>query len=245
MSRAKVTVEYDGSRYCGFQLQPNQDTIEQRLNTALSQLFDEDISIIACSRTDSGVHAFGLVFHFDTDKSSFPIERLPLAIARELPFDIVIKSAIWVSDDFHARYSVIGKSYQYRILRGTINSAFEHNRAYLYKHTVDVDIMRDAARLLVGKHDFRGFMATGSSARSTTREITCIRIIEDGDYLNIIISADGFLYNMVRIIVGTLLDVARGFIPVGNIALMLASGERHYGGHTAPPHGLYLLNVNY
>lgn len=245
MRRCKATVEFDGGKYCGFQRQPDCDTIEDRINKALTDLLNEPIIITACSRTDSGVHAYGLVFHFDTSMESFPMERLPIALTSYLPSDIVLINAEWVKSDFHARYDVVDKTYEYKILLSARGSAFNYNRAYIYKHAIDVDIMRAAAKKLIGEHDFAAFMATGSGVKTTVRDIKSIELVENGNKISLFITANGFLYNMVRIIVGTLLDIARGHLSIDNIDLMLNSGNRAYGGGTAPAHGLYLVKVNY
>ena len=243
MSRFYAVVEYDGANYNGFQIQNNGITIQEVLEKSLSTLLGEPIKVVASGRTDSEVSARGQVIHFDSN-TTIPAEKVPFAIERLLPKDISITSCKVVSSDFHARYSAKRKTYSYTVYFSKVNRPL-YDKAYRFPYDIDRELLKEACSKLIGEHDFRAFMATGSSIKGTIRTIYDIRIKEGKDMLKIYIEGNGFLYNMVRIIVGTTLDIARGRLPLDTIDNMLKNGDRAIGGHTAPAHALCLECVKY
>lgn len=246
MPRIKATIQYCGCNYSGFQVQPNAVTVEEKLETALSKVYGTQINVTASGRTDRGVHALGQVIHFDApNASSLPCEKLPFAVAQYLPDDISIIRAEETDEGFHARYSCKLKTYKYRLICSDVNLPLEYGRAWICGYQLDIDKMKETAKYFIGEHDFKAFMASGSSVKSTVRTITRLDICANGDCIEFIVSANGFLYNMVRIIVGTLVDVGRGRIDVSETQLIIESGERARAGKTAPPDGLYLLSAEY
>lgn len=246
MARIKATIQYCGCNYSGFQVQPNAVTVQEVLESALSHVYNERINVTASGRTDSGVHALGQVIHFDApNASTLPCEKLPFAVAQYLPNDISIIDAEKVDAEFHARYSCKSKTYKYRLIYSEFNLPLEYGRAWICDYQIDIDKMTEAAKYLLGEHDFKAFMASGSSVKSTVRNITRFDICYSGDCIEFVVSANGFLYNMVRIIVGTLVDIGRGRIDISEIEGIIASGERAKAGKTAPPDGLYLVSVEY
>lgn len=245
MPRIKATIQYCGCNYSGFQVQPNAVTVEEKLETALNQVYGTQINVVASGRTDSGVHAVGQVIHFDVPNASLPCEKLAFAVARFLPNDISIICAEEVDADFHARYSCKLKTYKYRLICSEVNLPLEYGRAWIYEYRLDIDKMKEAAKYFIGEHDFKAFMASGSSVKSTVRTITRLDICVNGDCIEFIVSANGFLYNMVRIIIGTLVDVGRGRIDISEVEQIVNSGERARAGKTAPPEGLYLMSAEY
>lgn len=245
MARIKATIQYCGCNYSGFQVQPNAVTVQEVLENALSQVYNEKIIVTASGRTDSGVHALGQVIHFDAPSSNLPCEKLPFAVAQYLPNDISIIKTEEVDSEFHARYSCKSKTYKYRLICSDYNLPLEYGRAWICAYQLDIDKMKKAAKYFVGEHDFKAFMASGSSVQSTIRHITRLDICEYGNCIEFVVSANGFLYNMVRIIVGTLVDVGRGRINVSDIDGIITSGARAKAGKTAPPDGLYLVSAEY
>lgn len=245
MARIKATIQYCGCNYSGFQVQPNAVTVQEVLENALSRVYNAKINVTASGRTDSGVHALGQVIHFDVPITSLPCEKLPFAVAQYLPNDVSIINAEEVDGEFHARYSCKSKTYKYRLICSEYNLPFEYGRAWICNYHLDIDTMKDAAKCFLGEHDFKTFMASGSSVKSTIRNITRLDICEYGNCIEFVVSANGFLYNMVRIIVGTLVDVGRGRIDVSDIDGIIESRERAKAGKTAPPDGLYLLSAEY
>jgi tRNA pseudouridine38-40 synthase len=248
-----IAVRYVGTNYCGYQVQPNGPTVQAALNAAAEALFGYPCDIVGCSRTDSGVHAecfcatvarqgeAGLI-------TSVPLDRIPRALCRHLPDDIAVWSARWVPVDFHARYDVIEKEYTYRILNRHERDPFLCGRVWHYPIPIGdeaLNAMRRAAFRYVGQHDFSAFMAQGSSVSTTVRTVSHAEIDREGDCIVFRISADGFLYNMVRIMVGTLIAVAEGKILPEEIDAILAARDRSRAGITAPPEGLYLSRVVY
>lgn len=248
-----IKLKYDGTRYAGYQVQNNAVTIQSVLNSALADLFGFDCDITGCSRTDAGVHA--LCFCATVQKrgessiqTSIPCEKIPYALNFRLPEDISVYHAEWVDEEFHARYSVRSKTYEYRILNTPFKDPFSVNRAYHHpKVLTDVDISRMnlAAKNICGTRDFSSFMATGSSITNTVRNVFDCNVSREGNFVVIKISADGFLYNMVRIISGTLLEVGKGNIFPEEIIEIIESRNRNLAGPTLPAHGLYLTEVNY
>lgn len=244
MKRVKLTVAYDGTDFCGWQLQPGARTVEGELNLALSGLLKEEIQVIGASRTDSGVHALCNVAVFDTD-TRIPAEKLPYALNQRLPEDIRIRDAEEVAADFHPRHCRSRKTYEYRIL----NSRFPLPTKRLYSCftyvPLDVERMSRAADFLVGEHDFASFCAAGSVAETTVRTIYELTVEKEGEEILIRVCGNGFLYNMVRIIAGTLMEAGRGRMEPEQMEKILAAGNRAAAGPTAPACGLTLVRYEY
>ncbi len=244
MKRIKLVIAYDGTHYCGWQLQPGQPTIEAELNKALSELLREDITVIGASRTDSGVHALGNVAVFDTE-SAIPAEKLCLALNVRLPEDIRVQSSIEVAPDFHPRRTVSRKTYEYRILNRKIALPTERLYSTFIYYNLDVARMREAAEYLVGEHDFKSFCSVKTQVMDTVRTIYQLDIRHDVDNITIRVTGSGFLYNMVRIIAGTLIEIGRGAYPPERMIEMLKGCNRNLAGPTAPAEGLTLIKIEY
>ncbi|MDS1030451.1 tRNA pseudouridine(38-40) synthase TruA [Bacillota bacterium LX-D] len=245
--RIKITLAYDGTGYSGWQVQSNHphiSTIQGVVEQKISLLTKESIKVVASGRTDAGVHALGQVIHFDTF-SSIPVEKFPAALLSVFPQDIVPLAAEEVNQYFHARYSVKEKTYRYSMDLGTMPHVFWRRFAYHYPYPLNIVAMQEAAKLLIGQHDFKSFCASGSSVQNYVRRIKSCRIRQDGTQLHLEITGDGFLYNMVRIIMGTLLEVGRGKLGIDDLTEIIAAQDRTKAGPTAPAHGLCLLHVQY
>jgi tRNA pseudouridine38-40 synthase len=240
----KIEIEYDGTNYSGWQVQPNGNTIQETIEKALFKITGENITINGSGRTDSGVHAYGQVASF-ISISGIPPEKFSYALNQNLPDDIVIKKSEQVSDDFHARYSAVKKEYIYKIYNSLFPSAIHRNHMYHIRQELDTVKMQNAADYFCGKHDFSSFMSAGSDVKSTEREIYKSEIKRNQDIITFNITGNGFLYNMVRIIVGTLIEAGTGKIKPDKIQEILKSKDRSQSGKTAPPHGLYLNKVYY
>ena len=244
MKRIKLTVAYDGTHYCGWQVQPNGITIEEVLNKALKKLTGEDILIIGASRTDSGVHAMGNVAVFDTE-TTIPPEKIAVALNQRLPEDIVIVKSEEVAEDFHPRYCDCCKTYEYHIINTRIPVPTKRLTNYFVSYVLDIEKMRKAASYLVGEHDFVSFCNVRTDVENTVRTITALDILTNGDEITIRITGNGFLYNMVRIIAGTLIRVGRGFYEPEKVKEILEAKDRKAAGVTAPAHGLMLMEIKY
>lgn len=244
MKRVMLIVAYDGTNYHGWQMQPNAVTIEQILNEKLSELLKEDIQVIGASRTDAGVHAEGNVAVFDTN-TSIPGEKISYALNHLLPEDIVIQESFEVEPDFHPRKCDSIKTYQYRILNRNFNLPVKGRNAYHFYRKLDLDKMRKAAAYFVGKHDFKNFCSSHTQAKSTIRIIYSFDIEEEDEEIVLTVSGNGFLYNMVRMLTGTLLDVGTGRMSPDKIPELLAAKERVHSPNTAPARGLTLLDIEY
>ena len=244
MKRIKLTIAYDGTNYCGWQVQPNGITVEEVVNKALKKLTGEDIQVIGASRTDSGVHALGNVAVFDTH-TTIPPERISYALNQRLPEDIVIVKSEEVAEDFHPRYCDCSKTYEYHILNTRIPIPTKRLTNYFVSYDLDVEKMRKAAGYLIGEHDFVSFCNVRTDVEDTVRTVTELEILKDGEEITIRISGNGFLYNMVRIIVGTLIRVGRGFYEPEKVKEILEAKDRRAAGVTAPPHGLILAEIRY
>ena len=248
-----VKISYLGTAYCGYQVQPNGISIQQKLNEAAYAVFGHDCDIVGCSRTDSGVHANEFCATIaqkgtETLVSTIPTARIPLALSAHLPEDICVFDAKWVSEEFHARYDVLEKEYLYRIHNSPVRSPFENGRSARVPHRIDDEGLKNmqiAAKKLCGTHDFSAYMAQGSKVTSTVRTIKHSVVERDGDMILYRVAADGFLYNMVRILTGTLLAVGEGRISPGEIDEITASRDRAKAGMTMPACGLYLNRVLY
>lgn len=244
MKRIKLTIAYDGTNYCGWQVQPNGITIEEVINKTLQKLTGEPILVIGASRTDSGVHAMGNVAVFDTE-TSIPPERIAMALNQRLPEDIVIVKSEEVALDFHPRYCDCSKTYEYHIINTRIPVPTKRLTNYFVSYNLNLDHMREAASYLVGEHDFVSFCNVRTDVENTVRTITALDVIENGNEITIRITGNGFLYNMVRIIVGTLIRVGRGFYTPEKVKEILEAKDRKAAGVTAPAHGLMLMNIEY
>lgn len=243
MRNLKLTIQYDGTKYCGWQKQPNSSGIQGTIEYAIYEITKEKVNIIGSGRTDAGVHALGQVANFKTN-SNIPAARIPDALNAKLPKDISIIDCQEVSDDFHSRYSATGKIYRYLIYNKPYRSPLYKGISYHVRYDLDIEKMRVEAQLLLGTHEFKGFMSSGSSVKDTVRTIHNISIEESGDLIVLEVEGNGFLYNMVRIIVGTLVDIGRGRIDK-SLEEIIASQDRGEAGHTAPAHGLFLKKVHY
>lgn len=244
MKRIKLTIAYDGTNYCGWQIQPNGITIEEVINKALTKLTGESIQVIGASRTDSGVHAMGNVAVFDTE-SSIPAEKIAMALNQRLPEDIVVVQSEEVPLTFHPRYCDCSKTYEYHIINTRIPIPTKRTTNYFVSYVLDIDKMRQAASYLVGEHDFVSFCNIRTDVENTVRRIYVLDILTDGDEITIRITGNGFLYNMVRIIVGTLIRVGRGFYEPEKVKEILEAKDRRVAGVTAPAHGLMLTKIEY
>lgn len=245
MKRIKLTVAYDGTDYCGWQVQPNGITVEEVLNRALSKMTGEDIHIIGASRTDSGVHAQGNVAVYDTS-SSIPGERVAYALNQKLPDDIVIVKSEEVPLDWHPRYQdVISKTYEYHIYNAKVPNPLKRRYTAFISYDLNVERMREGAKYLIGEHDFVSFCNVRTNVEDTVRTVEDIQILEENDEIIIRISGNGFLYNMVRIIAGTLIRVGRGYYEPERVKEILEAKERTEAGVTAPPQGLVLMEIRY
>ncbi len=244
MRRIKLIVAYDGTDYCGWQIQPNGITVEEVLNRALSRLTGEEIRVIGASRTDAGVHARGNIAVLDT-ASTIPAERFAYAVNPLLPEDIVVLKSEEVPQDWHPRYQNSVKTYEYRILNREMPDPLKRKYTWHVSFPLDIDKMREAAEHLKGQHDFRSFCSVHTAVKSTVRTIYTLDIVKSGDEIIIRISGNGFLYNMVRIIAGTLAEVGRGFRTPEDVRDLLTAKEREQAGATAPPQGLTLIRIEY
>ena len=239
MKRVMLIVAYDGTEYHGWQVQPNARTIEGELNRCLSELLQEDIQVIGASRTDAGVHAKGNIAVFDTD-ARMPAEKISYALNQRLPKDIVIQKSCQVDADFHPRHCDTRKTYSYHIYRGEFPMPLRTMYSYFTYVPLDVTKMREAAAFFLGEHDFKSFCSANTQVESTVRTIEFLDVTEDDRELVITIRGNGFLYNMVRIIAGTLVDVGRGFLAVEDIPDILKACNRERAGQTLPACGLVL-----
>lgn len=244
MKRIKLVVAYDGTNYRGWQLQPNGVTIEEMLNRALTDLLREPITVIGASRTDSGVHARGNIAVFDTENRMAP-EKICFALNARLPDDIRIQSSQEVPADWHPRKANCTKTYEYKILNRKIAMPLERLYAHFCYFPLDVERMQEAGNYLVGEHDFKSFCTTRTQAEDTIRTIYSLSVTKQDDMITIRISGSGFLYNMVRIIAGTLMKVGMGVYPPEHVVTILEARDRRQAGQTATAHGLTLVSMEY
>lgn len=244
MKRVKLVIAYDGTNYCGWQVQINGITVEEVLNKHLSELLGEDIKVIGASRTDSGVHALGNVAVFDTE-SRIPGEKMSFALNTRLPEDIRIQSSEEVPLDFHPRFCNSRKTYEYRILNRRFPIPTERLYSYFIYYSLDMEKMKQAASYLIGEHDFKSFCSTRTQVETTVRTIYSLDLAKQGDIISLQICGNGFLYNMVRIIVGTLVKVGMGVYPPEHVKEILDACDRTKAGPKAPPEGLTLIGIEY
>lgn len=240
----KIVVAYNGAKYCGWQKQKDSSSIQGELEYACGKAFNsKNIEITGSGRTDAGVHALGQVANFEVE-TSIPVDRFPDILNNNLPKDIAVLSAEEVDDDFHSRYSAHRKTYRYYIYPSRIRNPFYRETSYQVKYNLDVEKMKREIKKLEGIHDFCGFMSSGSSVKTTVREIYRADVFQEGDRIVIEVEGNGFLYNMVRIIAGTMVDIGRGRIEE-SMSDIIESKDRDRAGHTAPPQGLFLKCVEY
>ena len=242
--RIKLTVAYDGTNYCGWQVQPNGVSIQSTLQKAIENLLGEKTDVTGASRTDSGVHALGQVAVFDTDKN-IPDWKYALAINQRLPKDIVVQKSEEVSLDFHPRYTDVEKTYEYRILNRRTQLPKERLYSYFVPKKLNVDKMREAGVYLVGEHDFKSFCSAGAQVQTTVRTIYAVNVTKADDMVHIRITGNGFLYNMVRIIAGTLMQVGTGLMEPEQVKEILEARDRSKAGPTAVAKGLTLVEIRY
>lgn len=244
MKKVKLTVAYDGTHYCGWQIQPNGDTVEAQLNLALKDLLKEEIEVTGASRTDAGVHAQGNVAVFTTE-ARMPAEKVSYALNTRLPEDIRIVESIEVPMEFHPRYCEVVKTYEYKICNRRFPDPMQRLYSHFYYYPLDVAQMEEAAAYLVGEHDFTSFSAPKAQVKSRVRTIYAASVEKQGDLITIRITGNGFLYNMVRIIAGTLIRVGGGYLKPSDIPKILEAKDREAAAETAPARGLTLVSIQY
>ncbi len=244
MRNIMLTLSYDGTNYHGFQFQKNGITIQETVTDAIEKVCDERVNLIGCSRTDAGVHAAEYVCNFRIE-STIPADKFSFALNAFLPDDVSCTGSKEAAEDFHARYSAKSKTYVYRIYNAPHKNALLCRYAWHYPVKLDVEKMKQAAKDIVGKHDFKCFMASGGQQKTTVKNVYSLDISEKDELIEISINADGYLYNMVRIIAGTLVYVGTGKIESDGILDIIKSGDRTLAGITAPPEGLCLKKVFY
>ena len=242
--RVKILVSYDGAKYCGWQVQPNAITVQQILEDALFQVTGKRSRITGSGRTDAGVHALGQVAHFDTD-ANIPAEKFFLAMNIHLPDDIKVLKSQLAQDDFHATKDAKKKTYRYSTYVSKTILPLKDKYAVQIEHEIDVQKMIDCAKFIIGTHDFKCMSASGGGAKTTVRTIYSIDIIEKDGQIDFYICGNGFLYNMVRIMVGTLIKVGSGRLQISDVLEMLKTGKRSLGGKTLSAKGLTLMSVEY
>ncbi len=242
--RILLIIAYDGTGYCGWQIQKNGISIEEVLTKAVRRVTREENVLLGASRTDAGVHALGNVAAFDTE-STVPAEVFARALNTFLPDQIRVRSSREVPLTFHPRYADSVKTYEYYVLNTADIIPTERRTHWYVTYRLDVDKMREAARYFVGRHDFASFCCPRTNAQTTVREVTAFEIIQDGPLITFHVEGTGFLYNMVRIMVGTLIRVGRGFYGPEQVAEIMKAGDRREAGATAPAKGLFLTGIRY
>ena len=244
MKRIRLRVAYDGTNYSGWQIQPNAPTIEKKLDEAIYALTGENVHVTGASRTDAGVHALGNVAVFDT-ASSIPADKFTYALNRYLPEDIIIQQSDEVESDFHPRHCDTRKTYCYSILNTEFGLPKKRNYTWNVPGNIDISKMQEAAEYLVGEHDFKSFCAVNAQVKTTVRTIYACSVTKADDIITIRVTGNGFLYNMVRIIAGTLIQVGGGQIEPEQMEQILAARDREAAGPTAPAHGLTMMGIEY
>lgn len=245
MKNYKIIIQYDGSRYKGWQVQNSTDmTIQGKLQSVLSQMTGQEIEVIGSGRTDAGVHAYGQVANFHVP-NQFNAQGILDYLNQYLPMDIAVISIEEVDERFHARFHATRKTYAYRIHRSNIPNVFERKYMYTYTEPLDINVMKEAASILIGTHDFMSFCGNKKMKKSTVRTITNINIEEYENELRISYTGDGFLQQMIRILTGTLIEVGNGMKQVSDIRRILESRDRANAGYTVPAEGLSLQSVEY
>ena len=242
--RILLTIAYDGTDFCGYQVQPNGRSVEQVLNDAIFSLTGEKVKSVASGRTDSGVHAFGQMVHFDT-QSTIPAKNFALALNPLLPKDVKVLKSQKVNGDFNARYSAKQKTYKYSFCVSQVENPLYSRYKSFIKQSPDIERMKKCAKIIEGTHDFKCFMASGSSVKDTVRTVYSVKVTKKGSFIDITVTGNGFLYNMVRIIAGTLLAVGEGRLSFNDLQKMLETGVRPVQAKTAEAKGLALVKVKY
>ena len=244
MKNIALCLRYDGSRYHGWQVQKNDITVAETLEQAIFKACGERLRVVGCGRTDAGVHALRYCANFRSD-TRIPLQRLPLALNARLPEDIAVLEAVEAGDGFNAIGSCIKKEYIYKIWNSTIRDPFLEKRVCFYPQRLDNERMRQAAAAFEGTHDFRAVRSVGTETKTTVRTVHWCRVERDGELITVSVCADGFLYNMCRAIVGTLVYASYGKLEPDEIPALLEKGDRRLTGPTMPPQGLYLNRVWY
>lgn len=245
MQRYKVTISYDGTAFSGYQVQPNKRTVQSVIEAVLSKIHKgKDVRIFASGRTDAGVHAKGQVIHFDSELA-IPEERWRTALNSMLPSDISVLSVKKVNAQFHARFNATGKEYRYQLSLSRQRDPFLRNYVYHFPYALDMEAMNEGSKYLIGTFDFTSFCSAKTEVEDKIRTIKEIDISQEGDLLILRFRGNGFLYNMVRILVGTLLEVGSGERKPEDLATIIAQKDRSAAGKTAPPQGLFLWKVVY
>ena len=244
MRNIALRLSYDGTSYHGWQVQKSEVTVAETLETALTKICGHPVKTVGCGRTDAGVHALRYCANFRTE-STIPIGRFPLAVNSRLPADIAVTDAVEAPEDFNAIGSCIKKEYIYKILNRNIRDPFLENRVCFYPQHLDLERMQAAARAFEGRHDFRAVRSLGTETKTTVRTVHWCRAEKDGDLITVSICADGFLYNMCRAMVGTMVYASYGKLEPEDIPALLAAGDRRLTGPTMPPQGLYLNRIWY
>ncbi len=244
MKNIRLTIEYDGKDFNGWQKQPNKLNIQGEIERAIEEITGEKVDLIASGRTDAGVHALAQMANFKTN-SKLPVEKYPIALNTKLKKSIRIQKAEEVEENFHSRYHCKQKTYRYVINNSEQGSSIYRNLEYFIPNKLDVEKMQEAVKYFEGEHDFRAFKASGTSSKSSVRTIYKAKVEKQGDRIVIELTGNGFLYNMVRIIAGTLVDVGLRKIKPDEIPEIIENGERSRAGKTLPPQGLYLVKVEY
>ena len=244
MRNIKLLIEYDGTEYHGWQKQPNILTVQETIEIAINKITNEEVTLFGSGRTDKGVHARGQVANFHTN-TRIPGDKFRDALNCVLPDDISIRLSEEVDKSFHSRYCAIGKEYRYLIYNNKVRSPIYRKYSYHVPFNLDMTLMKEAAKNFIGTHDFKAFMSSGSSVKDTVRTIHNISLEKNSDMIELKVSGNGFLYNMVRIIAGTLIDIGNGKIDCNSICNIIKFKDRNKAGHTAPPQGLYLEKVLY
>lgn len=244
MKNIRLTIEYDGKDFNGWQKQPNKLNIQGEIERAIEEITGEKVDLIASGRTDAGVHALAQMANFKTN-SNLPVEKYPIALNTKLKKSIRIQKAEEVEEDFHSRYHCKQKTYRYVINNSEQGSSIYRNLEYFVPNKLNVEKMQEAVKYFEGEHDFKAFKASGTSSKSSVRTIYKTKVEKQGDRIVIELTGNGFLYNMVRIIAGTLVEVGLGKIEPNEIPKIIEKGERARAGKTLPPQGLYLVKVEY
>lgn len=246
LRRMLVTIAYDGSEFFGWQRQDGRGfrTVQAEFEKAVSLFFKKEITCIGASRTDRGVHAFGQRAVIDVD-TTVPVDKFPLAIIPFLPKDISVTDAVYVNDNFNPRFDCVCKTYRYRIYNGKYRNPVYRKYSEFCCKNLDVEEMSKAAKAFLGRHDFKAFAASGNTSKTTVRTIFDINVRQEDDFIIIDVTGDGFLYNMIRIMAGTLLMVGDGRIKSWEIPEIIESRQREKAGKTAGPEGLTLMNIKY
>lgn len=244
MRRIKLTITYDGTAYHGWQIQPNADTVQERVERAVFMLTGERVTVVGSGRTDAGVHALAQTAHFDTDRN-IPTRNFFTGLNNFLPLDVRVLAAEEVSGNFHARFSAKEKTYRYYLYESDVELPILLNRAVAVKGNLDIEKMKEAAKVFIGKHDFRSFQSTGADTVTSVRTIKRLTVKRERCFVVISVTADGFLYNMVRKLVAALVAVGLDKITADDIKEKLALADKDAVREVFPAHGLYLVKVKY